>query len=245
MTGGGLLVVRPLEQGLMLARMIRERGGLAWVFPTIEIRPIPVDAQWAASILTGADWLVFVSVNAVECGWPLVQRSLGVLPRLAAVGPTTAGKLAELSGGTVLFPREGADSEALMALPEMRSITGQSVVIVRGKGGREWLRQTLEMRGASVRYLECYERLAPLPDYASLDQAIASEAAVSVMSAESLRNLWQLAGPERQAALQKLHFLVPHPRVAEAARQLGIVSTHVTGAGNAEVLAGWNRLKSQ
>ncbi len=238
----GLLVTRPREQGIEIARRIVEAGGKAWLFPTIEIGALAPDPLQIRDTLAHVDWLIFISANAVQQGWPLVQP-LPRQSRLAAVGRATAQRLMDVSHEPVLFPGEGADSEALLALPELTRMDGQKVVIVRGRGGREWLKQSLESRGAKVRYLECYERRLPQPELAVLDDALAGNAAISVQSAEALHNLWRLAGEPRQAVMRELTFLVPHPRVAEAALNLGILETHVTGAGEDALMDYWKNLK--
>ena len=239
----GLLVTRPWEQGVGIARRIVEAGGKAWLFPTIEIGALAPDPQRIREILAHADWLVFISANAVQQGWPLVQLLPRQSRRLAAVGRATAQRLMDASHEPVLFPGEGADSESLLALPELTRVDGQKVVIVRGRGGREWLKQSLESRGAEVCYLECYERRLPQPELAVLDNALAENAAISVQSAEALHNLWCLAGEPRQAVMRQLTFLVPHPRVAEAALNLGVLDTHVTGAGEDALMDYWKNLK--
>ena len=63
---------------------------------------------------------------------------------------------------------DGFDSEALLALPEMRDLAGKRVVIFRGDGGRELLGDTLIARGAIVEYAECYRRSKPTSDAAVL-----------------------------------------------------------------------------
>jgi uroporphyrinogen-III synthase len=239
----GLLITRPWEQGREISRRVAEEGGQAWVFPTIEIRALALDPAWVRDLLANVDWLIFISANAVQQGWPLVQQVPLRSCRLAAVGRATAQRLMSVSHQPVLFPSEGADSESLLALPELARMGQQKVVIVRGRGGREWLKQSLESRGAQVDYLECYERGLPQPDLAVLDEALAGNTAVSVQSAEALRNLWRLAGESRQAVMRQLAFLVPHPRVAEAVLNLGIAEAHVTGPGEDALIDYWKNLK--
>ncbi len=241
----GLLITRPWEQGMALARRIADEGGQAWVFPTIKISALTLDENRVNDVLASADWLVFISANAVQQGWPLVQRGPVRPRRLAAVGRATASRLMTVSRQPVLFPGQGADSEALLALPELAQMNGQEVVIVRGRGGREWLKAALEARGARVQYLECYERRLPQPDFLALDEALSRYALVSVQSTEALRNLWQLAGETRHSVLRQRAFLVPHPRVAEAALSLGATLAHVTGPGEDALVDFWKNLKHQ
>ena len=238
----GLLITRPKAQGEALAARVAQEGGRAWEFPTLEIRPLPLDAERVRAILQPADWIVFISANAVSAGWPWVVRAAPVRARLAAVGRATAERLNGQSGMPVLFPPQGADSEALLALPEFSAVAGKSIAIIRGRGGREWLKSTLETRGALVHYLECYERCLPQADLSLLDDALAENTAVSVQSAEALRNLWALAGEGRQDAMRRLDFLVPHPNIAAAARTLGIRRIHVTDPGEEALIASWKTL---
>ncbi|MDE2621709.1 MAG: uroporphyrinogen-III synthase [Betaproteobacteria bacterium] len=238
----GLLITRPRVLGEELAARIAQEGGQAWLFPTLEIRPLPLRAEQAKAVLQPADWIIFISANAVSFGWPWVIQSAPVRGRLAAVGQATAERLEKQSRLPVLYPTQGADSEALLSMPEFAAIAGQTMAIVRGRGGREWLKSTLESRGAHVNYLECYERCLPNPDLGDLDDALAQGAAISVQSAEALKNLWTLAGETRHGVLQQRDFLVSHPKIAAAAQSLGIRRVHVTEPGEAALVAYWKTL---
>lgn len=238
----GLLITRPKSQGEALAALVASAGGMTWQFPTLDIRPLPLNPDQARKVLGEADWIVFISANAVTHGWPWVGRSAPLHGRLAAIGHATAERLAQQSRLPVLFPPQGADSEALLALPEFETVAGKTVAIIRGQGGREWLKSTLESRGARVHYLECYERCLPRADLAVLDEALAQNAPVSVQSAEALKNLWVLAGETRQETLRHRDFLVPHPKIAAAAQALGILHVHVTEPGEAALVAHWKTL---
>ncbi len=241
----GLLITRPTDLARPLAERVRNEGGQAWIFPTLAIHPLPLDEEATRSRVRQADWAIFISANAVQEGWPHVGPHLKPSTRLAAVGEATAARLGKISALPVLHPLEGADSEALLALPELGAPAGQHMLIVRGKGGREHLREVLTRRGAQVDYLECYVREAPVPDLLLLDDALGHQAMISVQSAESLHNLWQLAGESRHERLKQTHFLVPHVRVAEAAHRLGLSLLHLTGPGEDALVNSWKNLRTQ
>jgi uroporphyrinogen-III synthase len=57
-----------------------------------------------------------------------------------------------------IAPDSHFTSEGLLAHSELQVIKGKTILIVRGKGGREKLRNGLLERGAEVDYLEVYQR---------------------------------------------------------------------------------------
>ena len=121
------------------------------------------------------------------------------------------------------------------------------MVIFRGEGGRELLGETLRARGAAVEYAECYRRVRPELDPAPLLEAWAGSGldAVTVTSSEGLRNLAEMVGRSRAASgCSRTPLFVPHPRIAEAARGLGVRTVIVTGPGDEGLLDRADRLIS-
>src|SRR5512145_1797935 len=198
LAGKAVLIARPRGQAQALAERIRAAGGEHLVYLVLEIEPVAPDAQvrGALSALGTARLAVFVSANAVAHGLPLVRAAGGWPPTLtaAAVGAATASALRAQGVDRVLVPDQGADSEALLALPGLRSVAGQRVVIFRGVGGRELLADTLRSRGAQVAYVECYRRVKPALDASQILERVCAgtlHAAVAA-SAEALANLVEL-----------------------------------------------------
>ena len=122
--------------------------------------------------------------------------------------------------------------EGLLAHPALAGVAGRDVLIVRGRGGRETLAEGLAARGARVRYLEVYRRVAgPRGDALDRLQAAGRHPAVLVTSGESVRNLFELAGPGLADWLRGLPFAVIAPRVAEAVRAHGAEQEPVIARG--------------
>lgn len=115
-----------------------------------------------------------------------------------------------------------------------------------GEGGRELLGDTLAARGASVEYVECYRRARPRADAAPLLRAWARNEvhAVIVTSSEGLRNLFEMIGKLGQSWLRRTPLLVPHPRIAAAARELGCTNVVETGPGDDGLLEALQQLFS-
>ena len=242
LTGLSVLVTRPLPQAERLAAAIEVHGGEAHVLPAIEILPR------TASVTATYDLIVFVSVNAVEHGVPSLTRTEHM--RVAAIGNATAAALRAADWTVDLVPERGFTSEALLAHPDMSIEPGSRVLIVRGNGGRELLRETFTSLGCIVETLEVYERALPVIDEARRD-AIESlwEAgevhAVTATSAETLANLGSLLSARGQALLASTPLIVPSPRVAHVARELGLQGDCILADGadddaTIDALARWH-----
>src|SRR5690606_26730779 len=141
---------------------------------------------------SGHDLIVFASVNAVAHGAHLIDKS--PTARIAAIGKATAAALAEASLPADIVPETGFTSEALLAHPDFTLPDNARVLIVRGSGGREMLRETLTARGLVVETLDVYRRVRPEIDAATRDAIEARWASegidvVTVTSVETLHNL--------------------------------------------------------
>ena len=241
LAGRAVLVTRPAGLSARLAALLRAEGGEAVLLPAIEILP-PLDTSKldaAIDRLDAFDIAIFISPTAVAKANAAVRARRDWPARLkyAAVGSGTAAALREIGAAEVMAPQGRGDGETLAALPELAEVAGRRIVIFRGEGGREALRQTLAARGAQVEYAECYQRAVPRADVAPLIRRWSQGGidAVCVTSAAGLENLLALlgtAGAPGPALLRATPAFVPHPRVGEAARKLGVERVIVTGAGD-------------
>lgn len=247
LTGLGVLVTRPEAQGRTLIARLRSAGAEVWSLPAIEIHPLPAAEPDDDPASPG--WIVFISANAVEHGAHLIAARPA--RRLAAVGPATAAALAAAGHPVDLTPAEGFDSEHLLASPPFASVAGSDVLIVRGRGGRELLADTLRARGATVRYAEVYERRRARPTTQALgevEDALRRGAidVVTATSTELLTNLLELLSPAGRAMLANVAILAGGQRIAAAAQAAGcagplLVATGADDDRLLDALADWHR----
>ncbi|MBJ9977560.1 uroporphyrinogen-III synthase [Pseudomonas sp. S75] len=223
-----LLLTRPAEECAALAQVLGDAGVFSSSLPLLSIVPLAVTevALQRLGDIAGYQAIIVVSKPAARL---LLQR-LGEL-QLAAprhgwftVGEATA-RVLQHAGLQVSFPTAGDDSEALLGVSVLReaiALPTPRVLIVRGKGGRELLAERLGERGASVDYLELYERCLPHYPPGSLLQRIEAERlnGLVVSSGQGFEHLRSLAGAH-WPQLAAMPLFVPSPRVAEQARAAG------------------------
>ena len=243
LTGVGILVTRPAEQSVHLARLIRDAGGEPVLFPALEIEPLAQTAiAPALDNLPQFDLIVFVSSNAASVAMPYIlgKGGLPARARVAAVGPGTAAELKKSGVRNIISPRAGFDSEALIGELSTLPLGGSRVLIVRGRGGREFLGETLGSRGATVDYLECYRRVKPDRDMRELLSRPLRDGVKACLatSASIVENLFEMAGAAGRAWLCGMPFFVPHPRVAATAFARGVQTVFVAGNGDEALVAG-------
>ncbi len=238
LSGRGIVVTRPAHQAARLAELIRAAGGSPILFPVIEIVAVDDPQPLLALIdrLDEFDIAIFISPNAVNMALNQIKARRELPPRLklAAIGQSGVRELEHFGLTAQIAPVARFDSEALLELPAMQDVAGKRIVIFRGDGGRELLGDTLVARGAAIEYAECYRSGRPQIDAAPLlDARSRGELhAITITSSEGLHNLFELAGRHGQPWLGKTPLFVPHPRIEQTARELGVATVVLTAQGD-------------
>ncbi len=206
-----ILLTRPPGANKSLADLFRADGLLPVVRPLIELAEKPVDQEMKriALDLDRYDKIIFVSKSSVRFGLPILENYWPQWPQSLswfAVGPRTAHylKIEDLE----VYSPSLASSEGLLAMNELQAPMGKKVLIVRGVGGRETLKEGLEGRGALVDYAEVYRR--DLIDYESAEWLPSGEKVFALVhSGEALIHLSKLLG----SLLTQYCLIVPSRRL--------------------------------
>ena len=234
LAGLGVLVTRPLHQAHELLSAIDAANGRAIPFPVLDIVSRPSDEMESdVAALPQPDIVVFVSANAVRAGYAAFANSTA---KIAAIGPATAQAI-QAAGGTIdIVPKEGFDSDHLLATTALHTVKDKSIVIVRGQSGRELLAETLRHRGADVHYLSAYRRMTrsvPTDELERVNRAWQRGEidAVVVMSVATLDALIELLPAESLDQLRKTPLVAPSERVIQTALQRlpGVSCIHSAG----------------
>lgn len=189
----------------------------------------------ALAQLPMCDLVIVISPSAVMAAasrltW--LARPFSVKVPYFAVGRGTARALEQQGVSSVIYPPEGADSEHLLALPELHTVQGKRILLIRGEGGRSLLADTLLQRGAEVLHAVCYARQPVTLDIAAIVDTLD---AVTVTSREIVEIMLGKVS-EGSERLLSLPWFVPHPRIAEAVRAHGIESVYLADAGDAGMI---------
>jgi len=226
LAGRRILICRPEPEASRLAEAFRQQGADARTLPLLAREPLPetpeqrsilMDLDHFGHVIAVSPYAAERLLDGIDHWWP--QRPLGI--RWYAVGRGTARVLTQ-QGLRVCSPASGWTSEALLALPSLQRMAGESVLLARGEQGRELIRETLEARGARVTVLPLYRRYCPQYPAATLDTLLGRfrPEAVVVLSGETLNNLVAQCARSGHNLYDRL-LVVPAQRVAESARQAG------------------------
>jgi len=240
--GAGVLVTRPLDQAQSLARDIRRCGGVPAIFPGVEIEPLaPAASQALPGGLADIDLVIFVSPTSVRLGLPVLFERYGTLAtsRVAAVGQSTAAELKKHGFDEVIVPSNSSGARALADCPQLRQISGWTVLVVRGEGGSNTLETVLHGRGAAVSLFECYRRRLPDAAFSTVVPLLRDGriSAWMATSGEILDNLFRLAG-EHGELLRKTPLFVNHPHVAARGFSQSVKVIFVSAGGDRGLVAG-------
>lgn len=235
LAGRRVLVCRPEPEASRLAHRFQSAGAEVRVLPLIDRQPLPETPEGRTLILHLDEFSHVIAVSpfaarllleAVDTWWP--QLPVGI--RWYGVGAGTAAVLAA-HGLSPRRPAEGWTSEALLALPSLRQLDNEKVLLARGENGRELIRETLEARGARVTTLPLYRRLVPAhaPEVIRDSFETFAPEAIVALSGETVNNLIALCANSGHNLYDRL-LIVPADRVAEQARAAGFKNPCIPGS---------------
>ena len=234
-----ILVTRPLAQVDKLQILLKQANLDYALFPAFEVQKLMPKLSSERY-----DVVIFISVNAVIYAHEYLPRLLVKNQKIFAIGPTTANKLMSVGVMVDAYPKENASSAALLALDECQSINNKKILIVRGQGGAETLKSTLDLSN-QVDYLEVYERrmlgVSELHQKSIERFMKDGNGVVLSNSNQTLSNILSLVesiNPDYASRLKKYPILVLSERIKTYARSLGFDKVHIApGLGDKEVLS--------
>lgn len=233
-----VLVTRPQGKGQSLVDKLHSLPAEAFHQPVLTIEPGPDLPEISAQLTdVDADILIFVSTFAVEyfiseIKTPLLLEKAQV--QLMAVGQSTGQKLRTWTKKPVITP-EVETSEGLLALAELGQVEQQKVIICRGVGGRELLKEQLCKRGARVEYWQLYQR-TEIKNQGEIwfEQWQARKVDCIVVTSVAILNAIFTQLPDKALPwLRSRKWIAASSRIVDDAIKLGIASDRITDAHGA------------
>lgn len=223
-----ILITRPDERGQQLLEMLAAQHIFAIHQPLFRVeagRELPLLPSVLANLKSG-DYVFAVSRNAIDFAHQTLSNT-GFHWRsdlcYFAVGQGSANYFSSQAEQAVRYPISLTTSEGLLSLPEMQNVQGKTVLILRAESGRELFAEQMQVRGATVKMLECYQRVA-LSDNIAEKMSLAKRAGIDtilVTSGEMLTMLLENTLEAEREWLFGCRLVVVSSRIAQEAQQLG------------------------
>lgn len=161
-----LLNTRPANQAGALTQKLQQQGVMVAESPALQIVPtdwLATHAADAKQVWQVADKVIFISRNAVKqlvqaSGEWLDWQSTDTAPKGFAIGEATRRAMQEYGIATQMTAGQQFDSEALLATDAMQNVQGETIILVKGEGGRDTLAEQLKKSGATVIEWPLYRR---------------------------------------------------------------------------------------
>lgn len=241
MSGPVVLLTRPRRESRETARVLAARKIGSIRMPLQATRRAPASARLAADLAWAgsASIQIFVSRAAVAAAAALAPSQLAAAKARIAVGAATAAALESLGLTALRAPGNAEDSDGILGLPMLQSVTGQRIAIWAAPGGRDRMATELGRRGAAVRALMVYRRIplrARQPALRRLHQC-APDLALSASSGLLLQALDAVLVRHRLTALRERPLIVASPRIAAMAATLGYNDVRIARGASAQALA--------
>ena len=226
LAGASVVVTRPVGDAGAFVRRARALGAHALRLPGTALRALAAPP----SPRPACDLWIFTSPAAVRHAFTGAGLRIDGAPAFA-VGTGTRRALAR-HGIEATAPSERADSEGLLALPQLAEVAGRRIAVVGAPGGRGLIAAQLHRRGAEVVPLHVYQRVPPRWTRRQLDAlGAAPEPLLTLLSSgEALANLAQRLPAPLFARLRSGWLVVSSERLAGLAAAAGFTDVAVAAS---------------
>lgn len=221
-----LIIARPEPYASELKNLFEQKGHTVILSPAVAYGlPDAFDASKAKlQAIQANDYLIFISQQAVKGLLELIP-DIPKASKIFAVGKSTANALLKQGVSDVYFPSRKANSENLLALPELETVAGQRIVIINGGPGRQQLSQVLTERGAYVETVASYSRLGLKGDLHLLLEAWRSGVDCVVLTSLEVAQAFEAQLGEHKTLLQDTMVTTMSDEMEDWAAARGIKKT--------------------
>ena len=226
-----LISTRPYEKNICLLRELENTNVSLLNFPLTEIVGLKdyVEFDSILNDLKKYQHIIFISTNAVRYFIERFKNLPIKLPDhiiLSSIGPSTQEALKNEFNRNVYCPKETYDSKNLMKNKIFDNLKDKKVLIIRGGGGREVLKDILEEKGAEVNYGECYIRNYLPINFKQLKTEIKpfNQIYLLITSHESAKHFLNQNSEQDLDWLDSINIIVNHRRIK---KELSLISNKI------------------
>jgi len=224
-----ILITRPVSQTKNLELLLNKNNFDYALFPAFEVSKLQTKAP-----VEKYDIIIFISVNAVNYAEEHYGDLFSDSSKVFAVGPVTANQLFKNNIAVDCFPKTSASSRELLKMKECSALSNRKILIVRGRGGSETLKNYLSSSN-QVDYLEVYERipceLTRIHNESLMSFVNHPDGILMATSNESLINIKRLVNcvsPKYFEILRARRLIVFSERIKSSAEKLGFKKIETT-----------------
>ncbi len=244
--GVRVVVTRSRVQAGVLSDRLAELGADVYEFPTIE-QTCPDSYEVldnALAHLASFDWVVFTSVNGVDCFFERLPQKAApgtctdpralAHARVAAIGPATAQRLRTFGITADVVPESYRGEAVFTAIRDVAQKAGSSlehacVLIPRAQVARSVLPDLFRQAGAHVVVAPAYKTVLPR-DSAVSELARELQAgrvdAITFTSSSTVRNLFALLKDQAPVLLRNVELFSIGPITTETLHDAGCTDVH-------------------
>ncbi len=224
-----ILNTRPQAQAEKIRQCLSSKPSYENInLPLLEIVPIDIKQWQTKCLIEKPDILIFISSNAVHHSIKYLKQCWQQMPQIAAIGSATNLALQTYNINAAIIPNE-SNSTSLINHPLLQTITNKSIVIIKGKGGRQILQNYIKSKQAKLKELNVYHRKCPINLTAQIKQ-VWQQAPIDLIliySIESMTNLLNNAPPDLILMIKNTSWLVISERIQQQALDTGIKKVKV------------------
>jgi uroporphyrinogen III methyltransferase/synthase len=228
LAGRRVVVTRARAQASDLATSLGALGAEVHELPAIRIDPVragpEIDAACAG--IGGYDLLVLTSANGVEQLFARLAergsdaRALSAATTVVAIGPATAGRLADHGVRADVVPERFVAEGILDALAG-HELAGRRALVARAREARPDLVEGLRARGAAVDEVALYDTRPEPPARTAIEAALEADY-LTFTSSSTVRNFVAALDTGQRERAGRLRVVSIGPITSAAARAAGL-----------------------
>ncbi len=231
LSGKTICITRSLEQSQGMAELIKKRGGIPFLFPTV--KQIAVDLSEEEILLlrglSDKDWIILTSANGVRFFLEALKKAEVDIEKagfsIACVGPQTSAAASSAGLKVILVPDEFTGMSLAETIKKSVPV-GSRIVYPRPEKISKDLKNELEQAGYNFDEIVVYRTV---PDNSYVEEAVSAFSsgtidAVTFTSGSTVRNFLALLQPHIDVfqALESVVVAVIGPSTKKAAEKLDI-----------------------